>query len=152
MEITDVKVIPVDDEKLKAFVSIVFDQCFVVTDIKIIHGSHAQATPRPHFDDTLCHERAHGLPHDGARDAELLTELTLGGQAVADVETIRQDRLEHHVGHLVREPPLSIHKPEERRFRAPEAGLTSVVSLDHAHDHTSYRMPPHLLDGRHAVV
>ena len=27
-----------DDEKLKAFVSIVFDQCFVVTDIKIIHG------------------------------------------------------------------------------------------------------------------
>jgi stage V sporulation protein G len=38
MEITDVKVIPVDDEKLKAFVSIVFDQSFVVTDIKIIHG------------------------------------------------------------------------------------------------------------------
>ncbi|MCM2258201.1 MAG: septation regulator SpoVG [Vicinamibacteria bacterium] len=38
MEITDVKVIPVDDEKLKAFVSIVFDACFVVTDIKVIHG------------------------------------------------------------------------------------------------------------------
>jgi stage V sporulation protein G len=38
MEITDVKVIPVDDDKLKAFVSIVFDSCFVVTDIKIIHG------------------------------------------------------------------------------------------------------------------
>ena len=38
MEITDVKVIPVDDEKLKAFVSIVLDQCFVVTDIKIING------------------------------------------------------------------------------------------------------------------
>lgn len=38
MEITDVKVIPVDDEKLKTFVSIVFDHCFVVTDIKVIHG------------------------------------------------------------------------------------------------------------------
>jgi stage V sporulation protein G len=38
MEITDVKVITVDDEKLKAFVSIVFDQSFVVTDIKVIHG------------------------------------------------------------------------------------------------------------------
>jgi len=38
MEITDVKVIPVDDEKLKAFVSIVFDGDFVVTDIKIING------------------------------------------------------------------------------------------------------------------
>jgi stage V sporulation protein G len=38
MEITDVKVIPVDDEKLKAFVSIVFEHCFVVTDIKVING------------------------------------------------------------------------------------------------------------------
>lgn len=38
MDITDVKVIPVDDEKLKAFVSIVFDHCFVVTDIKVING------------------------------------------------------------------------------------------------------------------
>ena len=38
MEITDVKVIPVDDEKLKAFVSIVLDGDFVVTDIKIING------------------------------------------------------------------------------------------------------------------
>jgi len=38
MDITDVKVIPVDDEKLKAFVSIVFDHCFVVTDIKVISG------------------------------------------------------------------------------------------------------------------
>ena len=39
MEITDVKVIPVDDEKLKAFVSIVFDDCFVISDIKIIQGN-----------------------------------------------------------------------------------------------------------------
>ncbi|MBN2369241.1 MAG: septation regulator SpoVG [Vicinamibacteria bacterium] len=38
MEITDVKIIPVDDEKLKAFVSIVLDNCFVITDIKVIHG------------------------------------------------------------------------------------------------------------------
>jgi stage V sporulation protein G len=38
MEITDVKVIPVDDDKLKAFVSIVFDASFVVTDIKVING------------------------------------------------------------------------------------------------------------------
>jgi stage V sporulation protein G len=38
MEITDVKVVPVDDEKLRAFVSIVLDKCFVVTDIKVING------------------------------------------------------------------------------------------------------------------
>src|SRR5262245_6430296 len=39
MEITDVRVFPVDEEKLKAFVSIIIDDCFVVSDIKIISGT-----------------------------------------------------------------------------------------------------------------
>lgn len=38
MEITEVKVFPVREEKLKAFVSVVFDHCFMVNDIKIIRG------------------------------------------------------------------------------------------------------------------
>lgn len=38
MEITEVKVFPINEEKLKAFVSVVFDQCFMVNDIKIIQG------------------------------------------------------------------------------------------------------------------
>lgn len=38
MKITDVKVFPVREEKLKAFVSIVFDECFMVNDIKVIRG------------------------------------------------------------------------------------------------------------------
>ena len=39
MEITDVRVFPVDEDKLKAFVSIIIDDCFVVSDIKIISGT-----------------------------------------------------------------------------------------------------------------
>jgi stage V sporulation protein G len=38
MEITEVKVFPVREEKLKAFVSVVFDECFMVNDIKVISG------------------------------------------------------------------------------------------------------------------
>ncbi len=38
MKITEVKVFPVEEEKLKAFVSIVFDGCFMVNDIKVIRG------------------------------------------------------------------------------------------------------------------
>ena len=38
MEITEVKVFPISEEKLKAFVSVVFDHCFMVNDIKIIQG------------------------------------------------------------------------------------------------------------------
>jgi stage V sporulation protein G len=38
MDVTEVKVFPVSEEKLKAFVSVVFDQCFMVNDIKVIQG------------------------------------------------------------------------------------------------------------------
>jgi stage V sporulation protein G len=38
MEITQVKIFPVDEEKLKAYVSIVLDDCFLVSDLKVIHG------------------------------------------------------------------------------------------------------------------
>ncbi len=40
MEITDVRVFPVEEEKLKAFVSIIIDDCFVISDIKIISGTN----------------------------------------------------------------------------------------------------------------
>lgn len=38
MEITEVKVFLVNEEKLKAFVSVVIDQCFMINDIKVIQG------------------------------------------------------------------------------------------------------------------
>jgi stage V sporulation protein G len=40
MEITQIRVFPVEEEKLKAFVSVVFDDCFIVSDIKIINGNN----------------------------------------------------------------------------------------------------------------
>lgn len=39
MEITEVRVFPVDEEKLKAYVTITIDNCFVVRDLKIIDGT-----------------------------------------------------------------------------------------------------------------
>ena len=39
MEITEVKVYPVNEERLKAYVSLTFDNCFVVRDLKIINGT-----------------------------------------------------------------------------------------------------------------
>ena len=40
MNITQVRVFPVEEDKLKAFVSIILDDCFVVSDIKIIQGNN----------------------------------------------------------------------------------------------------------------
>ncbi|MEA2102483.1 MAG: septation regulator SpoVG [Thermodesulfobacteriota bacterium] len=40
MDITEVKVFPVrDNEKLKAYASVVFDDCFVVRDLRVINGA-----------------------------------------------------------------------------------------------------------------
>ena len=38
MNITQVKIFPVHEDKLKAFVSVVFDHAFMVNDIKVIQG------------------------------------------------------------------------------------------------------------------
>lgn len=39
MEITEVRVFPVNEEKLKAYATVTFDDCFVVRDLKVIHGN-----------------------------------------------------------------------------------------------------------------
>ena len=49
MEITEVKVFPVSEEKLKAFVSVVIDGCFMVNDIKIIQGRESRFISMPNF-------------------------------------------------------------------------------------------------------
>ena len=38
MKITEVKVFPVNEDRLKAYVAITFESCFVVRDLKIIQG------------------------------------------------------------------------------------------------------------------
>jgi stage V sporulation protein G len=47
MDITQVKVFPVSEEKLKAYVSIVLDECFLVSDLKVIHGPNGLFVSMP---------------------------------------------------------------------------------------------------------
>jgi stage V sporulation protein G len=47
MEITQIRVFPVHEEKLKAFVSVILDDCFVVSDIKIIQGTNGLFVSMP---------------------------------------------------------------------------------------------------------
>src|SRR5438132_11214923 len=39
MDITEVRVFPVNEERLKAYVTITLDNCFVVRDLKVINGN-----------------------------------------------------------------------------------------------------------------
>jgi stage V sporulation protein G len=47
MEITEVRVFPVEEEKLKGYVTLTFDNCFVIRDIKIIQGASGYFVSMP---------------------------------------------------------------------------------------------------------
>ena len=72
MDITEVRVFPVDDEKLKTFVSIILDDCFVISDIKIIHGPKGLfvSMPSKKCKDGTFRDIAHPLNSDTRRRME----------------------------------------------------------------------------------
>ncbi|MDH3258084.1 MAG: septation regulator SpoVG [Deltaproteobacteria bacterium] len=67
MEITEVKVFPVqNDERLKAYATIIFDDCFIVRDLKIIKGNEGLfvAMPSKKRKDGTYRDTAHPLNND----------------------------------------------------------------------------------------
>ncbi len=72
MEITEVRVFPVGEDKLKAFVSIIIDDCFVVSDIKIINGNNGLfiSMPSKKRKNGTFRDIAHPLNNDTRRKIE----------------------------------------------------------------------------------
>ncbi len=66
MEITEVRVFPVNEEKLKAYATITFDHCFVVRDLKVIQGNNGLfvAMPSKKRKDGTFKDTAHPLNTD----------------------------------------------------------------------------------------
>ncbi len=68
MQVTGVKVFTVarDDERLKAFATIIFDDCFIVRDLKIIDGTEGLfvAIPSKRRKDGQYKDVAHPLNND----------------------------------------------------------------------------------------
>lgn len=63
MKVTDVKVFPVNEERLKAYVSITLDDVFVIRDLKVIqgHGGLFVAMPSKKRKDGQYRDIAHPL-------------------------------------------------------------------------------------------
>ena len=63
MEVTEVKVFPVQEDRLKAYVTITFDNCFVVRDLKVISGNNGLfvAMPSKKRKDGTYRDTAHPL-------------------------------------------------------------------------------------------
>ena len=66
MEITEVRVFPVNEERLKAYVTITLDDCFVVRDLKVIAGNTGLfvAMPAKRRKDGTFKDIAHPLNSD----------------------------------------------------------------------------------------
>lgn len=83
MEITEVKVYPVEKdesktERLKAFASVIFDNCFIVRDLRIINGTKGLfvAMPSRKKKDGTYKDMAHPLNSEmrGKIEAAILKE------------------------------------------------------------------------------
>jgi len=68
-----------------------------------VHGSNFDPASDPDLEQPPGIERPYSLPNYGARNPELLTQLTLGGQRGARSQALRDDRLENLLRHAVRE-------------------------------------------------
>jgi len=87
MKITEIRVFPVDEEKLKAYITIVLDDCFVVRDLKVIQGNAGLfvAMPNKRRKDGQYRDIAHPLNQDTRTDMEeeilkaYLAEINAGG-------------------------------------------------------------------------
>jgi len=72
MEITEIKVFPVDEKRVKAYTSVVFDACFIVRDIKVIQGDKKLfvAMPSKRMKDGSYRDTVHPLNNDMRKKME----------------------------------------------------------------------------------
>jgi stage V sporulation protein G len=66
MEVTEVRVFPVQEERLKAYAAVTFDNCFVVRDLKVINGNNGLfvAMPSKKRKDGTYRDTAHPLNNE----------------------------------------------------------------------------------------
>jgi stage V sporulation protein G len=115
MEITEVKVFPIQEEKLKAFVSIVFDQCFMVNDIKIIQGRDGLFISMP------SRKKKNGEFKDVAHPLNNETRRMIEDKVLGEYERILAER-----GEQLPVPPY--HLGDAAAAASPMA-VTSVTSV-----------------------
>lgn len=105
MEITEVRISLRNEEKLKAFASITFDDSFVVRGLKVINGSDGYFVSMPsrkHKDGTY-HDIAHPITNEMRKRIEdkvldaFEQELNKAGVADARVVPVHQNTMEAEV-------------------------------------------------------
>ena len=128
MEITEVKVFPIQEEKLKAFVSIVFDHCFMVNDIKIIQGRDGLFISMP------SRKKKNGEFKDVAHPLNTETRRMIEEKVLAEYDSALQGR---------GEPPA---ERGERSLRVSTAGEAEPMGIAAAASAVSAPVPEKSLE------
>jgi len=127
MEITEVKVFPIQEEKLKAFVSIVFDHCFMINDIKIIQGRDGLFISMP------SRKKKNGEFKDVAHPLNNETRRMIEDQVLAEYDRVLEERGEPPADRGERaavRPQPALGEAEERSLAAsPEKSLEEVEEM-----------------------
>src|SRR5512132_2075200 len=100
MNITDVRVFPVDEDKLRAYVTITLDNCFVVRDLKVIHGNSGLFVAMP------AKKRKDGTYKDIAHPLNAETREKMEKIVLAEYEKVARD---------AGQKPPSPELPEQRQ-------------------------------------
>ncbi len=116
MEITEVKVFPVGEEKLKAFVSIVFDRCFMVNDIKIIQGKDSLFISMP------SRRKRNGKFKDVAHPLNTETRQRMERQILAEYERVLEESQAEKTERRAEEPESrAVEEDDEKADSLPES-------------------------------
>jgi len=100
VEITQVKVFPVEEERLKAYVSIVLDDCFLVSDLKVIQGPNGVFVSMP------SKRKKNGEFKDIAHPLNRETRERMEKRILSEYERIRTEPAATPVEEAVEEEPI----------------------------------------------
>lgn len=89
MEVTEVKVFPVDEDKLKAYVTITLDDCFVVRDLKIIRGTSGFFVSMP------SKKRRDGTYKDVAHPLNSETRRMIEDKVIGEYRAMTSEKVDH---------------------------------------------------------
>lgn len=134
MEITEVKVFPIHEEKLKAFVSIVFDHCFMVNDIKIIQGRDGLFISMP------SRKKKNGEFKDVAHPLNNETRRMIEERVLSEYDRALEERGEPPAdrGERVLRPAAEAEPPHSLAAAAPPVPEKSLEEVEEIHLRDSF--------------
>jgi stage V sporulation protein G len=149
MQITEVRVFPVDEEKLKAYASIVLDACFIVNDLKVIEGKRGLFISMPSRRRKRGGYRdvAHPLNNETRRMIEesvlaeyqrALGDAAVGARLAPHDEDLPEEEGWHEPAAAAPAAPIVATPVPEPAAPAPEAGRASLEEVEQIHLRDSF--------------